>query len=407
MTTRKEPLLYLCHRIPFPPNKGDKIRSFNILKKLSERYDIHLGCFIDDPFDKQYVDGLSKYCRSVFHLDQNKTLAKIKGLKAFITNKPITLPYYFDKRMQQWVNRTVVEHSIEKIFVYSSSMAQYCQNEYNNSIDFSLLQRVIDFVDVDSDKWRQYADKKTGLAKWIFNREYRLLASIEDNICQQFTHSLFVSPDEAQLFRQRQAKEQQEKVHGVLNGVDIKFFDPKAAFSTEPLVPNTPYLCFTGAMDYWANIDSVVWFVEQVWPKVLKAQPEAKFVIVGGNPSVEVKALAKQTGIIVTGRVHDVRPFIANAQCVVAPLRIARGIQNKVLEAMSLDKSVVVTSMAMEGINAPTSANVHIIDEPSLFAQCCIDYLAEHSKEEKNNREWILTQFTWQQTLAPLTQYFN
>jgi hypothetical protein len=154
--TQKQPLLFLCHRIPFPPNKGDKIRSFNILKKLAEHYDVHLGCFIDDSFDKQYVEGLSKYCASIFHLDQYKTMAKVRGLTGFLTNKPITLPYYFDKRMQQWASRVVAQQKIEKAFVYSSSMAQYIQG-----YEFSSLVRVIDFVDVDSDKWRQYADKKS------------------------------------------------------------------------------------------------------------------------------------------------------------------------------------------------------------------------------------------------------
>ncbi|MCJ8321263.1 MAG: TIGR03087 family PEP-CTERM/XrtA system glycosyltransferase [Colwellia sp.] len=410
MTSTKEPLLYLCHRIPFPPNKGDKIRSFNILKKLSENFDIHLGCFIDDPFDKQYVEELNKYCRSVYYLDQNKTLAKIKGLQAFITKKPITLPYYFDKCMQQWVNRIISQQNIDKIFVYSSSMAQYCQdrkNAHSSSVNFSALQRVIDFVDVDSDKWRQYADKKTGISKWVFNREHRLLAKVEDEICQQFNHSLFVSPDEAELFRQRQPIEKQSKVHGVLNGVDTNFFDPQAEFSNEALVPSSDFISFTGAMDYWANVDSVLWFVENVWPKILLRRPQAKFVIVGGNPSAEVKGLVKVQGVIVTGRVHDVRPFIAKAKCIVAPLRIARGIQNKVLEAMSLNKPVILTSMAMEGINAPNSENVHIIDEPDNFADCCIEYLSNQQKAEIKNREWILEQFTWQQTLEPLGQYFK
>lgn len=411
MTPAKEPLLYLCHRIPFPPNKGDKIRSFNILKKLSENYEVHLGCFIDDPFDKQYIDGLKKYCCSVFHLDQNKIIAKVKGLKAFVTNKPITLPYYFDKRMQQWVKQTISRHIITKVFIYSSSMAQYCQNETDgkrNSIDFSSLERVIDFVDVDSDKWRQYADKKMGIAKWLFNREHRLLTQVENQICQQFTHSLFVSPDEAELFRQRQPIALQNKIHGVLNGVDTKFFDPLAAFSDETLVPDVDFISFTGAMDYWANIDSVLWFVKEVWPKILVKKPQAKFVIVGGNPSSEIKALAKQQGIIVTGRVHDVRPFITKAQCIVAPLRIARGIQNKVLEAMSLNKPVILTKMAMEGINAPASRSVHILDDPNSFAEKCVEYLIDDKKsKEESNRKWILNQFTWQQTLRPLRQYFK
>jgi sugar transferase (PEP-CTERM/EpsH1 system associated) len=397
----KEPLLFLCHRIPFPPNKGDKIRSFNILKKLSEQYELHLGCFIDDPFDKQYVAGLDKYCASVFHLDQNKTVAKIKGLTGFLTNKPITLPYYFDKRMQQWTNRTIAQHSISKTFIYSSSMAQYVQGT-----EYQSLERVIDFVDVDSDKWRQYAEKKSGVAKWFFNREYRLLAREENAICVDFTHSLFVSSDEAKLFSVKQPQAQRSKVHGVLNGVDVKFFNPSTPFTDEKLVPKVPFISFTGAMDYWANVDAVLWFVEHVWPLIIAKQPNAIFCIVGGNPSNEVMALAKDKSIMVTGRVHDVRPFIEKAQCVVAPLQIARGIQNKVLEAMSLNQAIVVTSMAMEGINAQPSDGIVITDDKVNYAQACLAFFTEQPKALKN-RQWILEHFTWQQTLEPLSDYFS
>ena len=403
---KKEPLLFLCHRIPFPPNKGDKIRSFNILKKLSEHYDVHLGCFIDDPFDKQYVATLAKYCVAVFHLDQHKILAKIKGLTGFITNQPITLPYYFDKRMQQWTNRKLTEHNISKVFIYSSSMAQYVQSKPGKDDEYQVLERVIDFVDVDSDKWRQYANKKTGIAKWFFNREYKLLAKEENSISAQFTHSLFVSADEAQLFRDSQPQAQQAKVHGLLNGVDVNFFNPAVTFSEESLVPQVPFISFTGAMDYWANVDAVLWFVEHVWPSILAKQPGAIFCIVGGNPSSEVSALAKKKGIVVTGRVHDVRPFIEQAQCVVAPLQIARGIQNKVLEAMSLNKAIVVTTMAMAGINAQQSDGVIITDDSNAYAQACLALLDEQPKA-LTNRQWILDHFTWQQTLQPLMNYFT
>ena len=396
----KEPLLFLCHRIPFPPNKGDKIRSFNILKKLSESYDIHLGCFIDDPFDEQYKGALQPYCKSVFSLSQSKTLAKVKGLSGFLTGKPITLPYYADRRMFSWVKEAVNGYGIRKVFVYSSSMAQYCEGSM-----FESMTRVIDFVDVDSDKWRQYAEKKSGIAKWFFNREYRLLARYEDKICHEFDHSLFVSPDEAALFRERQLNQDKDKVHGLLNGVDVEFFDPDVAFEQEN-TPNAPFISFTGAMDYWANVESVVWFVKHVWPKVREAKPDALFYIVGGNPTQEVKDLASVDGVVITGRVHDIRPFIAQASCVVAPLRIARGIQNKVLEAMALNKAVVCTSMAMEGINAENSSGVVVTDSQDEFADACISYLTAEPSEI-SNRQWIMDNFTWQSTLATLPTYLQ
>lgn len=395
----KEPLLYLCHRIPFPPNKGDKIRSFNILKKLNETYDVHLACFIDDPFDWQYVDTLKQYCSSLLCLNQNKTVAKLKGMTSFLTGKPITLPYYYDAKMARWVKDTVAEHSIKKAFIYSSSMAQYCDGEQYNK-----LKKVIDFVDVDSDKWRQYAEKKTGIAKWVFNREFRLLAQYEDATCQKFDASLFVSPDEAALFAERQPKSEQSKVHGLLNGVDVDFFDPTASFKPED-IPEKPFISFTGAMDYWANVESVVWFVDNVWPTIVAKHPDCLFYIVGGNPSKEVQQLAQHQGVIVTGRVHDIRPYIAKAKYVVAPMRIARGIQNKVLEAMSLNKSIVCTTMAMEGINAQANEHVHVVDDPIDYAKSCLSLLENDSAGA--NRQWIIDNFTWQATLRPLQEYFN
>ena len=268
----KEPLLYLCHRIPYPPNKGDKIRSFNILKKLSEHFDVHLACFVDDPFDRQYVPALDKYCKSVLALNQNKLVCKIKGLTSFLTNEAISIPYYSNKRMTQWVKRTVLTHEIKNIFVYSSSMAQYCSDSM-----FDECIRVIDFVDVDSDKWRQYAEKKTGVAKFVFDREYKQLAKYEAKIAKQFDHSLFVSPDEAGLFKELQPENTHSKIHGMLNGVDVEFFNPSAEMAQESL-PDGPFISFTGAMDYWANIESVHWFVENVWSPLKAKHPELSFL---------------------------------------------------------------------------------------------------------------------------------
>ena len=397
----KSKILYLCHRIPYPPNKGDKIRSFNLLKALSEQYEVHLGCFVDDDFDYQYVDKLAQWCVEYKCRPQKKWRAKLKGLTAFLTGQPITIPYYSDVQLQRWVDHTLEHYDIDTVVVFSSSMAQFVDKP-----QYQTLHRVIDFVDVDSDKWRQYAENHGGLMRWVYQREHQLLQKVEQQYCEHFDHSLFVSPDEAALFRTLMPENLSHKIQPLLNGVDIKFFDPALATVSAEFELDKPYIVFTGAMDYWANVDAVCWFVKHVWPGIVQQHPQLHFMIVGGNPSAEVKELAKIPGIVVTGRVEDVRPYIQHSLLVVAPLRIARGIQNKVLEAMAMNKVVVATAMAMEGINAPQSAWLRQTDAATEFRQYCLDILAQ-PVFEISARQWIIENFTWTATLEPLKQWIR
>jgi len=395
---KKEPLLFLCHRIPFPPNKGDKIRSFNMLKALSEFYDIYLTCFVDDPFDWQYADKLDKYCQQKLLIKQNKTLSKIKGLQAFISGEAISVPYYYSREMAKWTSDIITVHNIKQVFVYSSSMAQYVEGERYLS-----QNRIIDFVDVDSDKWNQYAEGKTGLARWVYKREWRKLQSLENKIAEKFQHSLFVSPQEANLFKLQVPQSVSLKVSSMLNGVDTEFFDPKNS-DVEAMDENIDVV-FTGAMDYWANVDAVIWFCHKVWRLIRAKHPNARFYVVGGNPSPQIKALDAKQGIKVTGRVVDVRPYILGAKVAVAPLQIARGLQNKVLEAMSMAKPVVVTSMAIEGIEG-RNENVRVSDDPQLFCDHVCDYL-ELSQSAGQSRQWILDNLQWNESLSRLPTLFK
>lgn len=397
--TAKPPLLMLVHRIPFPPNKGDKIRSFNLMKALSEHYDIHLGCFYDDDFDQQYIAGLNKWCKSVCCLKLSKWQAMLKGLTGFLTNKAITLPYYFQSGMSAWIKATRQQYNIDHVLVYSSSMAQYVDKD-----NAKVLRRIIDFVDIDSDKWRQYADKASGIKRWFYHREALLLQQYEIAICQRFNASLFVSDDEANAFRRQLPAALQPKVHSLLNGVDTAFFNP----ALTPTLDSLPqqYIVFTGAMDYWANVDAVCWFCQHVWPRLQQLQPALQFLIVGGKPTTAVRALAKQPGVVVTGRVEDIRPYIQQACFAVAPMLIARGIQNKVLEAMAMNKAVVCSAMAMEGINAPANANTLIADGAEAFTEAC-QSLLQQPVSHCENRQWILNNFTWPHTLAKLTQHLH
>ncbi len=392
-------VLFLAHRIPYPPNKGDKIRSYHILLELCAHYDVHLGCFIDDPEDEQYIEKLRPLCASLYCLPVKNSRRYIKAALAFAQAKPITLPLYSSSKLQRWVQQTTERHKIDKIMLFSGAMAQFVVEPQFNS-----ATRVIDFVDIDSDKWAQYAQKKSGIARWVYRREHRLLQRYEIKITHQFDKSLFVSEKEAALFKSLIPPSLATKVNYLNNGVDSHYFDPETVKNHPPIQPG-PFIVFTGAMDYWANEDAVTWFCDKVWPTLLKQQPALSFMIVGSNPTPAVKQLGTLERVLVTGRVKDVRPYIAQAVHVVAPLQIARGIQNKVLEAMAMAKPVVATSMAMEGIPLHTDLAVIVADTAEAYIQACDNVLNNPQQMDiEANRHWIQQQFNWRNTLANLPE---
>ena len=365
MAAEKEPLLFLVHRIPFPPNKGDKIRSYHLLQFLAEHYRIYLAAFIDDPEDEQYRDKVSEYCVKSCLESLNPKLAKIKSLTGLISHKALSIPYYYSSSMQQWINEVVAQQQIKKVLIFSSPMAQFVEHLPDN------IFKIMDFVDIDSDKWKQYCKTYKGIMSWVYAREARLLFKYEKQIAQQFNASLFVSQQEAQLFKKLYPAVS-EKVFGISNGVDTEYFSSSKAF-VSPYKNDQKVLVFTGAMDYWANCDAVIWFAKKIFPVLYQKDQSYRFYIVGSRPTEAVKLLGAIPGVMVTGRVEDVRPYIQYAQLAVAPLRIARGIQNKVLEAMSMGKAVVATPNAIEGIELPDTLKQTVNDTETGIQQHIIE----------------------------------
>jgi len=389
----KPPLLFLAHRIPFPPNKGDKIRAFNLLKALARDYRVYLGAFVDDMQDWKYESELREYCAEVFLLGLNSR-RKYQSLKGLLTGEALTLPYYRQSRLQHWVDQKLAEQQISRVFVYSSAMAQYVEGDA-----YKKLHRVIDFVDVDSEKWREYSERRVWPMSWLYRREARQLLAYDRKIAKNFDASVFVSVSEAKLFKQMAPESEQQITH-INNGVDYHYFDP-AEFYENPY-PSAPILAFTGAMDYWANADAVSWFAQQVFPSIQKRIPNAQFYIVGTRPSDAVLKLANKKGVHVTGSVKDIRPYIACADVVVAPMRIARGVQNKVLEAMAMQRPVVVTGAAMEGIEKLPGQR--ICDDAESFIDYCLQLLSEGDidKTGEAGRQRVLKDFNWDQNLVRL-----
>lgn len=390
-----EELLYLTHRIPYPPNKGDKIRSFHMLRHLSKRYRVHLGTFIDDEADWQHVDATRAFCGESHFARLSPASSRLRSLSGLLTGKPLTLPYYHNADLQRWVNDLLARRPIQRVLVFSSAMAQYVEQA-------GTRRRVIDFVDIDSDKWAQYAGSKRWPLSTIYRREGRLLLEYERKIASEFDASLFVSSDEAAMFKNL-APESAAKTDFFSNGVDAEQFSPEQEYPN-PYPAGEQVMVFTGAMDYWPNVDAVRWFAEEVFPMVRAAYPAARFYIVGSRPSEAVRALADLPAVVVTGTVPDVRPYLAHASLAVAPLRIARGLQNKVLEAMSMEKAVVASPQAAEGIQAAQGTELEVADAPEQYAGKILSLLESETRTAmgRNARARILRDYDWDSSLAKL-----
>ena len=389
-------LLLLVHRIPFPPNKGDKIRSYHLLKHLAEHYKVHLGTFVDDEDDWQHVPTVEKLCATAHFARLNPLTARIKSLGALLGKRSLSLDYYHDKSMTVWVERTVREHGIDRILVFSSAMAQYADA-------YPTARRVVDFVDVDSDKWRQYAEKKSWPMSWLYRHEATQLLAYERKVARECDASLFVSAPEAALFR-KLAPESDARIGFFNNGVDTDYFSPERHYDS-PYQAGIRALVFTGAMDYWPNIDAVQWFAAEVFPQLYADNPALRFYIVGARPSPAVQALGQQAGVVVTGTVPDVRPYIAHAEVAVAPLRVARGIQNKVLEAMAMGRPVVVSSQALEGIDAQAGTDLLLAeDAPAFVAAVRKQLLDPDTTVGPAARANVQRQYSWPSKLSRIEE---
>ncbi len=364
-------VLYLAHRIPYPPDKGDKIRSYHQVRALSERHQIALVCFADDRGDLRHAAALREFCASVDVVYRSPKAARLAALRGLLDGRSLSEAAFDSAALKRAARNRLGVADVAVAF--SSVMAQYVPLG-------SALPRLMDFVDVDSDKWRLYAERRHGPAAWIYAREAKRLGQHEERVARSWDHSLFVSEREAKLLAARVP----DRPFTVLqNGVDLAHFHPAFACATAPAAParnggdhgEAPRIVFTGVMNYFPNVDGVRHFCSAIFPRIRAALPDAHFVIVGRDPVRAVRALASQPGVEVTGTVPDVRPYLAAAAVSVAPLRVARGLQNKILEAMAMGLPVVGTSAAFEGLDAMRHAGGRVADDPEAFAAHVVELL--------------------------------
>jgi len=390
----KPPLLFLNQRLPYPPTRGDKIRPLQILHYLSRWYDVHVGCLLDDPADAEHVETVRALCADLYVEPLDRRLATLFCLRGLLTGEALSVVYFRKSGLARWVRNVMEQVKPAVVFVNSSNMAPYVLDLPRS------VPLVVDLADVDSEKWRAYGTVLKGPKRWVYRREWRKVTALERRIAREANLCSFVTDAEAALFR-TVVPDSVAEVRGISSGVDHAYFDPAGDY---PAVYDTavPNYVFTGTMDYPPNADAVVWFATEILPAIRRDLPGACFHIVGHSPNEAVLALAKIEGVNVTGRVPDVRPYVAHATASVAPLRIARGIQNKVLEAMAMARPVVVTGDGLEGIDAQSGKEVIVADTAEAFANACIRLATGTESRTLGDaaRECVLRHYNWSARLS-------
>ncbi len=340
-------VVYLCQRVPYPPDRGDRITTWHFLQHLLARgAEVHLGCFAEEDRDAEAVAFLRSRCAEVVAPRLDRRWRRLTSLRGLLTGEALTLPFFRSRELTRAVAgwcRTPPD----LIHVYSSSMAQF-------ALPVRARAKLMQFAELDSDKWAQYAATSGPLGRWIYGREARRLLAFEDHVARNFDSSVVVSDVEREMFQQR--------IPGVVpsvlpNGVDVEHFTSQGDGERHP------HTCvFTGVMDYEPNVDGVCWFVASCWPDLRQRFPDARLLVVGSRPTPRVQALASVPGVTVTGRVPTTPPWFDRAAVAIAPLRLARGVQNKVLEAMSMGLPVVSSPQAAQGLGAVPPGTLTLAD---------------------------------------------
>lgn len=378
----------LVHRIPYPPNKGEKLRAYHELRHLAERHDVWLACFADDPHDLQHEGALLAWCRDVLVVPLRRRQAIARGLVRWMAGGTMTEGYFHSRRMTQGLRRWARQVRFDRVLAYSSSMARF-------ALAVEAPRRVLDFVDLDSAKWAAYAECRRPPASVIFGVEARRMRARERDWAERFDASVFITPAEASDLDAGGAA---AKVHVVANGVTPALADP-------PPLPARPCVGFVGVMDYFPNVEAVTWFVRDAWPLVRRRYADAEFWIVGKSPNGAVRALHGRDGVHVTGPVDSVAEYLARFRVSVAPFLTARGLQNKVLEAMAARRPVVVTSRIARSLAGSPGEHFLVGDGAEAFADRVISLIEDDALAAQvvdRGAALVATEYRWETEMDKL-----
>jgi sugar transferase (PEP-CTERM/EpsH1 system associated) len=380
-------ILFLSQRVPYPPNRGDKITTWRLVERMKRRHEVRCVAFAHDDADVQAAAELTRLGAPTTALRIDLRRTKLASLPLLLTGKPLTLGAYGSRELQRVVDE--LAPSCQVGYAYSSSMGAFLEPH-------TRLKRVMHFAELDSDKWRQYAERSKWPMSWVYAREHRTLLEFERRIAASFDENVLCTPLEQQVF-EREIPGPRSLV--LRNGVDLAHYQPK------PDLAEPEHLVFVGVMDYLPNIDGCVWFVNEILPRLRAKRPGVRFTIVGSRPTDEVKALASHPGVAVTGFVDDPREFLARAAVSVAPLRIARGIQNKVLEGLAMGLPVVGTTSATQGVEGEPGRDFLLANTVDEQVAAIERLLADPNFARalgRRGRQFVEDKYDWERVFDPL-----
>ena len=395
-------ILFLSHRIPFPPDRGDKIRSHHLLRALAKEHRVHVATFGETDADMAAGTELADLAQSHCLVRRTKPLP-LAGVEAVLSGKPVSLTAFDHPRLKRFVRETLANRPVDAIFVFSGQMGQYVPDDYRGQV-------VVDLCDVDSAKFDAYGAKATARAI-IDKREGRLLAREEERLAHRADTTILISDNEAALLASRMDRPDGANIVSLRNGIDTVTFDPANVAAHDVLDGSgAPNLVFTGQMDYPPNVDAALRMIDHLLPRIRASYPDAVFHCVGRAPVAALTSRDGEPGVKIWGEVPDVKPFLQSADMVVAPLTIARGIQNKVLEAMAMARPVVLSPEAATGIDAADGKHFVIAETDDAFVAAICALQSDRVLADgiaKSARDFVVREQGWDAMLAPLGEIMS
>jgi sugar transferase (PEP-CTERM/EpsH1 system associated) len=387
-----DPVLYLTHRVPYPPDKGDRIRNYHLLRQLAKRGRVWLGCLADEAVSADTLAELHGLCERIAIIPVDGITRWARAGSKLLTGGSLSEGMFSAEKLRSTIRDWASQMRFQAAVVSASSLAPYLREEVLRE-----TPAIVDLVDVDSQKWLDFAAASAWPKNWLYTLEAARVRKLESELPRWARAVAVVSRAEADLYDSFAGP---GAATVATNGVDLDFFQPGDQ--------DLELACaFVGAMDYLPNVDGALWFAREVWPSLRSSYPGAEFRIVGRKPAKAIEELRNVPGIKVTGSVQDVRPFVNSASVVVVPLRLARGVQNKVLEAMAMGKAVVAAPGALAALRTESGKHLLAASSPKEWIEAVNELFSDPVRCRElgtSGREFVERHHHWEHCLEPLLE---